>query len=127
MSPDNLPCVAAVRPDTCALANNHVLDFGRRGLQDTLKSLSTAGLRAAGAGRDSDGARQPVAVPVARRSRVVVLSCGTGSSGIPASWAATRDRSGVDLLPDLSDASADDVIGRVRAEKRPGDVVVSIH
>ena len=128
MSPGNLPCVAAVRPDACALANNHVLDFGRRGLQDTLTSLSKAGLRAAGAGRDSDEARRPVAIPVPGRSRVVVLSCGTGSSGIPASWAATRDRPGIDLLPDLSDATADDVTGRVRAEKRPGDLaVVSIH
>jgi poly-gamma-glutamate synthesis protein (capsule biosynthesis protein) len=36
MSPGNVPCVAAARPDVCALANNHVLDFGRRGLLDTL-------------------------------------------------------------------------------------------
>ena len=36
MSPGNVPCVAAARPDACALANNHVLDFGRRGLRDTL-------------------------------------------------------------------------------------------
>jgi Bacterial capsule synthesis protein PGA_cap len=28
MSPENLPCVTAARPDVCALANNHVLDFG---------------------------------------------------------------------------------------------------
>jgi poly-gamma-glutamate synthesis protein (capsule biosynthesis protein) len=32
------------------------------------------------------------------------------------------------LLPDLSDATADDVIGRARAAKGPGDVVVvSVH
>ena len=35
MSPGNIPCVAAARPGACALANNHVLDFGRRGLEDT--------------------------------------------------------------------------------------------
>ena len=77
MSPDNLPCVAAARPDACALANNHVLDFGRTGLRDTLDALSAAGLRAVGAGRDAGGARQPVAVPVARGSRAVIFSCGT--------------------------------------------------
>jgi poly-gamma-glutamate capsule biosynthesis protein CapA/YwtB (metallophosphatase superfamily) len=32
MSPGNTGCVAAARPDACALANNHVLDFGHRGL-----------------------------------------------------------------------------------------------
>jgi poly-gamma-glutamate synthesis protein (capsule biosynthesis protein) len=36
MSPGNVACLAAARPDACALANNHVLDFGRRGLLDTL-------------------------------------------------------------------------------------------
>src|SRR6266566_4292363 len=31
MSPGNLPAVTAARPDACALANNHVLDFGPTG------------------------------------------------------------------------------------------------
>ena len=128
MSPGNLPCVAAARPDACALANNHVLDFGRRGLADTLDALSAAGLRAAGAGRDAREARRPVAVPVPGGGRVLIFSCGTPSSGIPADWAATADRPGIDFLPDLSAATAGDVVGRVRAVKRPGDVVVvSLH
>src|SRR6266568_914079 len=32
MNPANLPCLAAVVPDVCVLANNHVLDFDRPGL-----------------------------------------------------------------------------------------------
>ena len=35
MHPDNLACLTAIQPDACALANNHILDFGRRGLIDT--------------------------------------------------------------------------------------------
>ena len=128
MSPGNLPCVAAARPDACALANNHVLDFGRRGLGDTVDALSGAGLRGVGAGADRDAARRPAAVPVRGGRRVVIVSCGTASSGIPAGWAAGPGRPGVDLLPDLSAATAGDVPGRVHAAKRPGDVaVVSIH
>ena len=128
MSPGNLPCVAAACPDACALANNHVLDFGRRGLEDTLDALSGSGLRAAGAGRDAGEARRPVTVMAPGGQRVLIFACGTPSSGIPAGWAATADRPGVDLLPGLSDAAAGDVISRVRAVKRPGDVViVSIH
>jgi len=65
MSPGNVPCLAAARPDACALANNHVLDFGRRGLQDTLDAVSGAGLRAVGAGRDADQARRPSRCPAA--------------------------------------------------------------
>ena len=62
MSPDNLPCVAVARPDVCALANNHVLDFGQRGLRETLGSLADAGLAAAGVGLHKAQARHPVAV-----------------------------------------------------------------
>jgi poly-gamma-glutamate capsule biosynthesis protein CapA/YwtB (metallophosphatase superfamily) len=120
--------VAAARPDVCALANNHVLDFGRRGLADTLRALSNAGLRAAGAGPDRTAARRPAAVPVRGGGRAVIISCGTASSGIPAAWAAAPGRPGVNLLPDLSAATAGDLIGQVQAARRPGDVsVVSIH
>jgi poly-gamma-glutamate capsule biosynthesis protein CapA/YwtB (metallophosphatase superfamily) len=127
MSPGNLPCLAVARPDACALANNHALDFGRQGLADTLDALSGAGLRAVGAGRDAGQARRPVAVAVPGGGRVVIFSCGTGSAGIPAGWAAAAGRPGVDYLPDLSDAAAE-VTGRARAARRPGDVVVvSIH
>jgi poly-gamma-glutamate capsule biosynthesis protein CapA/YwtB (metallophosphatase superfamily) len=126
MTQENLPCVAAVRPDACALANNHVLDFGRTGLEDTLGALADAGLRAVGAGRDAPHAAQPVAVPVPG-GRVVIFSCGTASSGIPAGWAAAT-RPGVNFLPGVSGAAADGLIARVRAVKQRGDiVVVSIH
>ncbi len=48
MNPANVACLTVARPDVCALANNHVLDFGRNGLAETLDTLAGAGLRAAG-------------------------------------------------------------------------------
>ena len=39
MTPANLPALSAIRPHVCTLANNHVLDFGRRGLADTFDAL----------------------------------------------------------------------------------------
>ena len=128
MSPGNAGCVAVARPDACALANNHVLDFGHRGLADTLQALSGAGLVAVGAGPDREAAQRPAAVPVRGGGRVVIVSCGTASSGIPPGWAAAPGRPGVNLLPDLSPATADGVSGQVQAARRPGDLaVVSIH
>jgi poly-gamma-glutamate synthesis protein (capsule biosynthesis protein) len=128
MSPENLPCLTAARPDACALANNHVLDFGRLGLADTLAALTGAGIAGVGAGRTASEATRPVVVPVGGGGRVIVVSLGTRSSGIPRRWAATRDRAGVDLLADLSEATAGEVTTRVRRVKRPGDVVVaSLH
>ena len=62
----NLPCLNAARPDVCVLANNHVLDYGRTGLEDTLDALAAAGLRTVGAGRDLARAQQPAAISLAR-------------------------------------------------------------
>ncbi len=128
MSPANLPCVAAAWPDVCALANNHVLDFGQRGLRETLGSLAGAGLAAAGAGLHEAQARDPVAIRLPGGGRALVFSCGTACSGIPPDWAATATRPGVDLLPNLSPAIADALIARTQAARQCGDIVaVSIH
>jgi len=128
MNPANIGCLTVARPDVCALANNHVLDFGRSGLAETLDTLAGAGLRAAGAGRDEAAARRAAVVSPAGRGRVSVVSCGTGSSGIPPRWAAGPARAGVDLLPRLSRHAAGQVAGRLQAGGEPGDLtVVSLH
>jgi poly-gamma-glutamate capsule biosynthesis protein CapA/YwtB (metallophosphatase superfamily) len=128
MSPENVPCLVVARPDVCALANNHVLDFGPSGLADTLDTLSGAGISAAGAGRDAGEAARPAIVELAGGGRVVAFSFGTRSSGIPRRWAASGRRPGVPLLRDLSATTAGEVIDRVAEVKRAGDVVLaSIH
>jgi poly-gamma-glutamate capsule biosynthesis protein CapA/YwtB (metallophosphatase superfamily) len=128
MNPANLPCLAAGEPDACALANNHVLDFGRRGLEQTLDALEGAGLRPVGAGRDAEQAQRPAVVPVGQGRRVLIFAYGAASSGIPSSWAATSQRPGVNFLPDLSEATGELVADRIHASKKPEDiVVVSLH
>jgi len=64
--PDNMACLTAIRPDVCALANNHVLDFGQRGLLDTLEALSGEEIKDVGAGLDSEDAERPAIVDPAR-------------------------------------------------------------
>ncbi|MDJ0945152.1 MAG: CapA family protein [Kiloniellales bacterium] len=128
MSPENLPCLTAAGIDCCVLANNHVLDWGRAGLIETLESLDQAGIKRAGAGRDDLEAGAPAILPVPEKGRVLVFAFGHGSSGVAPDWAATKARPGVNLLPDLSDASIEAVSLSVKANKGPGDlVVVSLH
>lgn len=128
MHPANLPCLAAVRPDVCALANNHVLDFGPRGLLETLGTLERAGLQTAGAGTDAARARRPAVVPLDDGGRVLVFSFGMPSSGIPESWAAGGQRAGVDLVEAPTAVAAAALAERLQAVRRPGDVTVaSIH
>ena len=128
MNPANLPCLAAVRPDVSVLANNHVLDFGPRGLHDTLDALAEAGFRTAGAGRDEEAAQRPATVPLRTGGRVLVFSFGMPTSGIPPTWAATDGRPGVNYVPDPTGPAAAHLTDRLRQAARPGDVVVaSVH
>ena len=123
MHPDNVGCLTAIRPDVCALANNHILYFGYQGLTDTLRTLADAGIRSAGAGLDAKSAERPAVV-----GRVVIASCGMGSSGIPQGWAATGRRPGVAYAAHMSDRSASAVADRVLVLKGPGDIAVaSVH
>ncbi|GGW98007.1 CapA family protein [Streptomyces lomondensis] len=128
LHPAGLTALSVARPDVTVLANNHVLDFGRPGLLETLDTLGRAGLRTAGAGRDAEQAYAPTTVPLPGGRRLLVFALGARSSGIPSSWAATADRPGVAYLPDLSPAAADTVVGHVHRAGRAGDLtVVSVH
>lgn len=128
MSPANLACLTAARPDACALANNHVLDFGHEGLAETVGSLALSGSVAVGAGMDLGKARRPAVVAMPPAGRVLVFSFGLASSGIPASWAATDHRPGVSFISEPSSDAADEIVDTMRAYKEPGDLVVaSIH
>ena len=128
MHPDNFPAIMAAGIDVCALANNHVLDWGYPGLEETLSTLEVAGVKGVGAGRDLAMAAAPATVPVAGKGRVHVFSFGDTSSGIPANWAAGESRPGVNLLPDLSERTVRNIGERVRQVKERGDLVIaSIH
>lgn len=128
MAPRNLPCLTIAAPDACVLSNNHILDFERPGLEETLDLLADAGVATAGAGRDLAEARRPVVRQIKGGGRVLVFAIGTPSSGVPLEWAATTNRPGVHLVAVLSGTTATDVIHRIQRLKQPTDiVVVSIH
>jgi poly-gamma-glutamate synthesis protein (capsule biosynthesis protein) len=76
MHPRNLPAISAAEIQCCTLANNHVLDWGYRGLAETLKSLHRAGIATAGAGNDRQEACAPAILDVPHKGRVIVLGLG---------------------------------------------------
>jgi poly-gamma-glutamate capsule biosynthesis protein CapA/YwtB (metallophosphatase superfamily) len=91
MHPGNVPVLTAGGIGCCVLANNHVLDWGRAGLAETVESLTRAGIRVAGAGRDLATAQAP-AVLEAASGRVLIFAFGATDSGIPSDWAASATR-----------------------------------
>ena len=128
MHPANVDVLRAAAIDCAVLANNHVLDWNREGLIETLETLAKAGIKVAGAGADIVDASAPAIVDVPG-GRVLVFAMAHGSSGVPPAWAALPARSGVHLLPDLSRETASHVAQQIkRHPRKAGDrVVVSIH
>lgn len=128
MHPKNIPCLTAANIDCCSLANNHVLDWGYRGLTETLETLKHVNINRAGAGQNLHEAETPAVIEVQGKGRVIVFSYGLLSSGIPSSWAASEDRPGVNLLKNLSAPTIRHVKEQVEAVKQQRDIVVaSIH
>jgi poly-gamma-glutamate capsule biosynthesis protein CapA/YwtB (metallophosphatase superfamily) len=128
MHPANVPCLTAAAIDCCALANNHVLDWGRSGLIDTLRALQEAGIQSAGAGEDAARAAAPAVLDAGAPGRILVFAYGVPTSGVPPAWSATVERPGVNLLPDLSDDAVYTVAADVERHAREGDIIlVSIH
>jgi poly-gamma-glutamate capsule biosynthesis protein CapA/YwtB (metallophosphatase superfamily) len=128
MNPDNADCLSAAGVDCCVLANNHVLDWGRSGLLQTLATLKHLNIKVAGAGRNLSEAVAPAALHLANKARLLVFSFGAVTSGITRSWAATMDAPGINLLSGLSETDALRAAEYIVSIKRPGDLaIVSVH
>lgn len=143
--PQVAPVLHAAGFDVMSVAGNHVLDFGRDALADTLVHLPAAGVAICGAGANIAEARRPAVMQVGCK-RVAVLAY---SSILPAGYAADTARPGcapmrahthyeqieqdqpgtpphIHTFANLADLAA--LVADVRAAKASADVVlVSIH
>lgn len=98
--------------DVLTLANNHMMDYGASGLDETKTACATAGLATTGTGNDRSAAFQPVSIDIGPVTVAILSVCerefgvatrtepGTAWSDHPAALDAIRD----------ADAAADVVI-----------------
>jgi len=128
MSPENVGVITAAGIDCCVLANNHVLDWGRSGLLETLATLADAGVTYAGAGQDDKSAEAPATLTIPRNARLLVFAFACPSAGAPPSWAAGPRKPGVNLVTRLSAQAAEAVSRGIHAVAKPRDIILaSIH
>ena len=107
--------------DVVSLANNHVIDFGREGLVDTISVLDEVGILRPGAGSNNAEAYAPRILTLDNGVRVAFVSA---TAVVPGGFAAGADRPGV------ADAkwATPRVLAAVRAASAGNDVVVvSLH
>ncbi len=128
MSPENADVITAAGIDCCVLANNHVLDWGRSGLLETLATLADAGVTYAGAGQDDKSAEAPAILTIPGNARLLVFAFACPSAGAPPSWAAGPHKPGINLITRLSAETAGAVSRGIHPVAKPRDLVlVSIH
>ena len=128
MSPANVRAITAAGIDCCVLANNHVLDWGRPGLIESLSTLEQAGVLCAGAGLTKASAAGPAVLDIRKQARILVFALASPCSGVPHHWAATGSMPGVNLLPSLSLEHAQRIAEAIHVARQPHDMVVaSIH
>lgn len=110
--------LAAAGVDVVTLANNHAVDYGEVGLQDTLAARAQAPVPAVGLGRDAADAYAPAMLDV-RGTKVAVLGATQVPDWTLATWPAGPSRPGV-----ASAASPQRLAAAVRSARRTADVVV---
>jgi poly-gamma-glutamate synthesis protein (capsule biosynthesis protein) len=127
LHPQNVASLTAARIDCCVLANNHILDWGRTGLEETLSTLDAAGIAHAGAGHNAREAATPARLDLRGGASALIFAYALSSAGVPQSWAAAAGP-GVNFLPDLSERTLANVSDCARAAKSDGDIMIaSLH
>jgi poly-gamma-glutamate synthesis protein (capsule biosynthesis protein) len=121
--PEMVGVLTAGGVDCVSLANNHIGDFGRTGLLETVRVLDSAGIAHAGAGRDLATARAPARLQV-RGRRIAIFA----AADYPAAWIASEGLPGMNFLDILSEEDLAPLLLAIQGERRPAEhVIVSLH
>ncbi|MEN9529493.1 MAG: hypothetical protein RI932_1366 [Pseudomonadota bacterium] len=117
-APDSLKWLGAAGIKYFTLANNHAMDFGWKGAQDTMSAIQAAGMKHAGLGANLRAALQPMWLEKSG-IRIAVISATTT---FPAeAWAADR-------RPGVAFPRADAIRKAIAEARRDADfVVVAFH
>ena len=128
MHPGNIAALTVAGIDCCSLANNHVLDWGYTGLEETLLTLQESNLKVVGVGQDLIQAITPQVIEVGQRNRIIVIGLCSRSSGVPGAWAAKTDQTGVYLIDEQDLSWIYSLKERITKIRQAGDILVcSIH
>lgn len=128
MNPKNIECLKVLDKLYCSVANNHILDWKEKGLEETIFSLRNAGIHFAGAGSTEYAAGKPAIIEPGLNQRILVFSIGMPSAGVFNRWEATNVKPGVCYLKDFSGKEFQKIQTLISEYRQENDIViVSIH
>ncbi|WP_433078703.1 CapA family protein [Dactylosporangium sp. CA-052675] len=112
--PRAVDALKAAGIDAVTIANNHILDYGRVGLLDTLDALHAADYPYFGAGKNTEDAYAPLYTTV-KGVRIALLGFSQVHE-LASTWGPGPDRPGVALAFDTDRATASVTAARARAD-----------
>lgn len=113
-----LDAMAEAGVDVASLANNHAVDYGEVGLEDTLAAVDSGVLPLVGVGPDAASAYAPWRTTV-RGTSIAFFAASQVPDRTFQAWTATTDSPGI-----ASTADQGRLVNRVREASQAGDVVV---
>ncbi len=113
-----LAAFPAAGVDVLTMANNHGVDYGRDGLEDTLAAIGRSPVPVVGIGADADQAFAPALVDV-RGTTVAVIGADQHPDRTTQAWTATDTEPGV-----ASAIDPERLLAAVTAARASADVVV---
>ena len=122
-SPEAFDAIRSSGIDVVSVANNHGMDFGLVGLEDTLAAAEEKDFPVIGAGMDADEAFAPYVAKINGQSIAVIGATQVLDNSVRLLWTATDDQ------PGLASAKEVDVIVEAVANARAehDTVVVYLH
>ncbi len=103
-----------------SLSNNHTMNFGEKGIEDTFTYLNTAGITYVGAGKDKKEANQPIYMT---RNGITFAFLTYGSPTlVPSSYEAGKNHAGIAFM------NIENMKNAIKEAKKKADIViVSMH
>jgi len=121
-TPDKIHSLILANTTFASLANNHILDFGIEGMQETIKTMDQAGIKHAGAGNNHAEASAPLVV-TKNNIRLGILSLTDNEPG----WKA-HDGPGINYINLYDHNDKRHVLNDIAdLSKKTDFVIVSIH
>ncbi|BEP12015.1 hypothetical protein acdb102_03260 [Acidothermaceae bacterium B102] len=117
--PTAFEALRAAGVDVVTMANNHGVDFGPVGLQDSLAAASAAHFPVVGIGQDADAAFAPYRVTVKGQRIAVIGATQVLDAGLAYAWSARDDHPGL-----ASAYNVPRLLASVRAARAVSDTVV---
>jgi poly-gamma-glutamate capsule biosynthesis protein CapA/YwtB (metallophosphatase superfamily) len=109
--------------DVATMANNHGMDYGQVGLEDSIEAAADADLPVVGIGRNADEAYRPYRVTIHGQRIAIIGATQVLDDSLAAAWTAGDGKPGL-----ASAYQVDRLLEAVRSARRVADtVIVDLH